>query len=218
PGSAQKEKGDGPAAVDPDAGDQNATGLAALSRAELIEEANKLTAELNAEKEERNYFQLERVRRGRAGRAELLNKDRELEELEEKHQVEIKVCGSAWSRCPFPGGLARMSGEKGRKEERSGAVYKQKVKHLLYEYQNNVAHLQSDSEHALQLEQEEHLSRETQLKKDKRALKLELKEFELSHEDIVKQIKQKNDQDISKMRADFERRARELHLKYEKKM
>jgi growth arrest-specific protein 8 len=53
---------------------------------------------------------------------ELLNKDRELEELEEKHQVEIKV-------------------------------YKQKVKHLLYEYQNNVAHLQADSERALSLSQ-----------------------------------------------------------------
>ena len=39
-------------------------------------------------------------------KAELRNKDREAEELEERHQVEIKV-------------------------------YKQKVKHLLYEHQNN---------------------------------------------------------------------------------
>jgi DNA repair exonuclease SbcCD ATPase subunit len=120
-------------------------------------------------------------------KAELLNKDREMEELEEKHQVEIKV-------------------------------YKQKVKHLLYEYQNNVAHLQADSERALQLDREQSSQRETQLKKDKRALKLELKEFELSHEDIIKNLKQKNDQEITALRADFERQARELHTKYEKKM
>lgn len=120
-------------------------------------------------------------------KAELRNKDRELEELEEKHQVEIKV-------------------------------YKQKVKHLLYEYQNNVAHLQADSEKSLQLDREQSALKEAQLKKDKRSLKLELKEFELSHEDIIKNLKIKNDQEISLLRADFERQAKELHAKYEKKM
>lgn len=110
-----------------------------------------------------------------------------MEELEEKHQVEIKV-------------------------------YKQKVKHLLYEYQNNVAHLQADSEKFLQLDREQSALKESQLKKDKRSLKLELKEFELSHEDIIKNLKQKNDQEITVLRADFERQAKELHAKYEKKM
>ena len=112
---------------------------------------------------------------------------RKVEELEERHQVEIKV-------------------------------YKQKVKHLLYEYQNNVAHLQADSERGLQVERDESIVKESQLKKDKRALKLELKEFELSHEDIIKNLKQKHDQEITLMRADFERQAKELHQKYDKKM
>ncbi len=89
---------------------------------------------------------------------------------------------------------------------------------MLYEYQNNVAHLQTDSEKALQIDQEEHQNRELQLKKDKRALKLELKEFELSHEDIIKSLKQKQDQNITKIRADFERKSKELHSKYEKKL
>ena len=78
--------------------------------------------------------------------------------------------------------------------------------------------MQADSEKALQIDQEEHLGREQQLKKDKRALKLELKEFELSHEDIIKNLKQKHDQEITNMRSDFERQAKELHAKYEKKM
>ncbi|KAJ3112772.1 Dynein regulatory complex subunit 4 [Phlyctochytrium bullatum] len=170
---------------------------AGKTKEDLEAEIKRLNEELNAERTERNFFQLERdkvmsfweITKAdlKESKSELLNKDRELEELEEKHQVEIKV-------------------------------YKQKVKHLLYEYQNNIAHLQADSERALQLDQEEHVNREQQLKRDKRALKLELKELELAHEDIIKNINQKHDQEISKLRADFERRAKELHQKYEKKM
>ncbi|KAJ3045697.1 Dynein regulatory complex subunit 4 [Rhizophlyctis rosea] len=167
------------------------------SKADLEAEVKRLTDELAQEREERNYFQLERDRINSfwditkqelaEAKSELLNRDREQEELEEKHQVEIKV-------------------------------YKQKVKHLLYEYQNNVAHLQADSERALQLDAEDHLTKEQQLKRDKRALKLELKELELAHEDIIKNLKQKHDQEITRLRADFERRAKELHGKYDKKM
>ncbi len=46
-------------------------------------------------------------------RAEIRNKDREVEEVEERHAVEIKV-------------------------------YKQKVKHLLYEHQNRTTELKTD--------------------------------------------------------------------------
>lgn len=196
PGSGSSKKGD----KTPKDGGTAAAAPAApggKSPEDYESEIKKLTDELTLEREERNFFQLERdkinsfweITKYELGESknEILNKDRELEELEEKHQVEIKV-------------------------------YKQKVKHLLYEYQNNVAHLQGDSERTLQVEQEEHTGREQQLKKDKRALKLELKEFELSHEDIIKNLKSKHDQEITKMRADFERRAKELHGKYEKKM
>ncbi|KAJ3293516.1 Dynein regulatory complex subunit 4 [Borealophlyctis nickersoniae] len=195
--TSRKDAGRGASAKKGKGGAEEGAAEEGKSRADLEAEVKKLTEELNQEREERNYFQLERDKINSfweitkaelaESKAEMLNKDRELEELEEKHQVEIKV-------------------------------YKQKVKHLLYEYQNNVAHLQADSERALQLDQEEHLNREQQLKRDKRALKLELKEFELSHEDIIKNLKQKHDQEITKMRNDFERRAKELHAKYEKKM
>ncbi|KAJ3409719.1 Dynein regulatory complex subunit 4 [Chytridiales sp. JEL 0842] len=191
-GSAAAGKAGKPSSAKP-----GAANGAPKSTEEFEAEIQRLKDELNAEREERNYFQLERdkinsfweitKKESQDLKAELLNKDRELEELEEKHQVEIKV-------------------------------YKQKVKHLLYEYQNNVAHLQADSERALQLDQEEHMSREQQLKRDKRALKLELKELELSHEDIIKSLNQKHDMETTKLRADFERRAKELHSKYEKKM
>eukprot|EP00002_Diphylleia_rotans_P039853 TRINITY_DN934_c0_g1_i3.p1 TRINITY_DN934_c0_g1~~TRINITY_DN934_c0_g1_i3.p1 ORF type:complete len:316 (+),score=88.29 TRINITY_DN934_c0_g1_i3:226-1173(+) len=110
-----------------------------------------------------------------------------MEELEEKHQVEIKV-------------------------------YKQKVKHLLFEHQTSIAQLKAEHDNALKLLQEEYRNREAELKKDKRALKLELKELELAHEDVIKNLKQEHDKKVSKLRAEHERMAKELLLKYEKKM
>ena len=83
----------------------------------------RIREELDREREERNYFQLERdkvntfweitKKQLEEKRAELRNRDREMEEAEERHQVEIKV-------------------------------YKQKVKHLLYEHQNNITELKAD--------------------------------------------------------------------------
>ena len=97
-------------------------------------------------------------------------------------------------------------------------VYKQKVKHLLYEHQNNVGQLKEASELALKLQHEEHCTREAESKKDKRSLKLELKELELAHEDAIRELKQENDKNITKLRQQYEREVRELQLKCEKKM
>lgn len=88
----------------------------------------------------------------------------------------------------------------------------------MYEYQNNISHLQAESEKALQIDRDENLERELELKKDKNALKSELREFELSHEDIIKNLKQKHDDEVTRMRIEFENKAKELHMKYEKKM
>ncbi|TPX34391.1 hypothetical protein SmJEL517_g02952 [Synchytrium microbalum] len=168
----------------------------AVALAEWEEEKKKVLEESVKQKEERNFYQLERDKIADFWeiskqelvdtRAELLNKDRELEEQEEKHQVEIKV-------------------------------YKQKVKHLLYEYQNNVAHLQADSERALQHDQDEHAGQEAALRRDSRALSLELRERSLVHEAAVRDLKLKHDAEIAKLRADFDRHARELHARYERR-
>eukprot|EP00899_Mesostigma_viride_P016725 jgi/Mesvir1/25053/Mv11897-RA.2 len=120
-------------------------------------------------------------------KAELRNKDREMEEMEERHQVEIKV-------------------------------YKQKVKHLLYEHQNNISTLKADGEMALKLQQDEFIKRENELIKDKRSLKQELKEMELAHEDVVRTLKLEHAKEITKLRQEFELNAKELQHKYEKKM
>ncbi|XP_053528197.1 dynein regulatory complex subunit 4 isoform X2 [Artibeus jamaicensis] len=157
----------------------------------------RIREELDREREERNYFQLERDkihtfweitrRQLEEKKAELRNKDREMEEAEERHQVEIKV-------------------------------YKQKVKHLLYEHQNNLTEMKAEGTVAMKLAQKEHRTQEGVLRKDMRALKVELKEQELASEVVVKNLRLKHTEEITKMRNDFERQVREIEAKYDKKM
>lgn len=168
-----------------------------MSKEQLEEHIVRLREELDREREERNYFQLERdkvttfweitKRQHEEKKAELRNKDREMEEAEERHQVEIKV-------------------------------YKQKVKHLLYEHQNNIAELKAESAVQLKLAQDDHQNNEQDLRKDKRSLKVELKEQELSHEDVVKNLKRGHDEHVTKLRQDLERQVKEIESKYDKKM
>lgn len=169
----------------------------AASIEELNQKIGTLEKEKNKEEEYRNYMQLERDKINafweitkkelEDRKADGRNKDRELEEMEERHQVEIKV-------------------------------YKQKVKHLLYEHQNNITTLKADGELALKLQQDDFKKREGELGRDKRSLKQELKEQELAHQDIVRQMKLEHAKEITKLRQEFELQARELQQKYEKKM
>ena len=134
----------------------------------LEEHIVQIREELDREREERNYFQLERdkvntfweitKRQLEEKKAELRNKDREMEDSEERHQVEIKVM-------------------------------KQKVKHLLYEHQNNLAQLKSEAQ--LELKVNNELNEDTQigLRQDKRNLKITNKEQELSNEDLIRNLK-----------------------------
>ena len=97
-------------------------------------------------------------------------------------------------------------------------MYKQKVKHLLYEHQNNVAQLKEQAEMSLKIQQDDHREREAAAKKDKRSLKLELKEMELAHEDVVRQLKLEQAKVTTMLRQEFEQNGKELQALYEKKM
>ncbi len=164
---------------------------------QLLALRSKLMEELAREREERNYFQLERDKVGtfwditkrqlEEARAESRTKDREREELEERHAVEIKV-------------------------------YKQKVKHLLYEQQNQLAEVRTDAAVSSKVALEDHHEEQAALRRDKRALKIELKEMELAHEDVVKNLQLEHDKSATRMRQDLQRTAADLQAKYEMKM
>ncbi|XP_045149574.1 dynein regulatory complex subunit 4 isoform X2 [Echinops telfairi] len=168
-----------------------------MNKEQVEEHVGRIREELDREREERNYFQLERDkihtfweitrRQLEEKKAELRNKDREMEEAEERHQVEIKV-------------------------------YKQKVKHLLYEHQNNLTEMKAEGTVIMKLAQKEHHTQEGALRKDMRALKVELKEQELANEVVVKSLRLKHSEEITAMRSDFERQVREIEAKYDKKL
>ncbi|XP_056667181.1 dynein regulatory complex subunit 4 isoform X1 [Monodelphis domestica] len=168
-----------------------------MNKEQVEEHIMRIREELDREREERNYFQLERDkihtfwditrRQLEEKKAELRNKDREMEEAEERHQVEIKV-------------------------------YKQKVKHLLYEHQNNLTEMKAEGTVSLKLAQKEHRTQENEMRKNMRNLKVELKEQELANEVVMKNLRLKHDEEITRMRNDFERQVREIEAKYDKKM
>jgi hypothetical protein len=65
---------------------------------------------------------------------------------------------------------------------------------------------------ALKLAQEDHRGEESALRQDKRALKVELKEMELSHEEMIKSLQREYDMQVSRLRDDLQRQARVSQL------
>jgi hypothetical protein len=152
---------------------------------------------MKKEAEERNYYQLERdkimtfweitKKDLEDTQAQLRNRDRQMEELEEKTAVEIKV-------------------------------YKQKVKHLQYEHQNNVTLLKTDNEMTTKLQEDEHRNREAELKKDKRSLKVEIKESQLANEDVIRNLKLDQDKAMTRLRQEHERHLKELQARFDQEV
>merc|ERR1712096_304206 len=97
-------------------------------------------------------------------------------------------------------------------------VYKQKVKHLLYEHQNNLDELKTENMVVIKRTEEEHRKSENELRKDKRSLKVINKDQELSHEDADKDLRLKPHQAVTALRENFQQQAKEIESKYERKM
>lgn len=97
-------------------------------------------------------------------------------------------------------------------------VMKQKVKHLLYEHQNNLAQLKAEGQLELKVNNEFNEEAQLGLRTDKRNLKVTLKEQELSHEDVIRNLKKTQDSFVTGLRDQFQEQAHELEEKYEKKL
>ncbi|TDH17068.1 hypothetical protein EPR50_G00005090 [Perca flavescens] len=166
-----------------------------LSKEQLEEHIVRLRDELDREREERNYFQLERdkihtfweitERQLEEVKAERKNFDKDSEEEEGRHQVEIKV-------------------------------YKQKMKHLLCEHQNMISELKADGLVSAQVVQKEQEELETQLQKDMRAIMVDMQE--LDNENLVKELELKHNEEMTKTRSIWMKQLAEIQTKYEKKM
>ncbi|CEG41913.1 component of dynein regulatory complex [Plasmopara halstedii] len=174
-----------------DADQANEAGrLELVKQAKLLQELTRKEEqafnEFQQQREKINYFWIVEKKSFEDRKAELRNKERERQDLKEKHQDEIKI-------------------------------YKQRVRHLLYEHQNEITELKKELEQSLKITQSDNRGNERELTSDKRRLKVDFKESELSHQDYLKSLKQMQDRRISVLRQEFERHAKELQQKYERK-
>jgi hypothetical protein len=165
-------------------------------RQALIKRAKAVQRSIDAEtsdfdqfqqqRDQLNYFWIVEKKNLEDKKSERRHKDREMQDMEEKHQVDIKL-------------------------------YKQSVKHLLFEHQNEVTSAKTENESELKRLEDANRNNEFHLKEDRRGLKARLKEMDLSHEATLRSLKQSHDQSIYRLRHEFERRAREMQLKHEKR-
>lgn len=68
-------------------------------------------------------------------------------------------------------------------------LYKQKVKHLMYEHQTNLSETKAEHLVALKLAQDDHVAQENELIKDKTELKKMQKEQELAYMNEIRALK-----------------------------
>jgi len=139
------------------------------------------------EREKINYFWIVEKKTLTEKQADLRNKEREYQDLEERQQIELKM-------------------------------FQQRLKHLRYHQQDEVVELKTDAELALKLQEDHHRVTEAEIRKDKRALKVEMKEAEVSQEDFIRRLKLEQDQKILELRQEFDRKARDMQQKYELRM
>lgn len=170
---------------------------AEFERKALIEEAKMLKKqkeieevqcnEFQQEKEKLNYFWIVEKKKIEDLKAAFRNKERETQDIEEKHQVEIKV-------------------------------YKQRIKHLLFEHQSETAAAKTSGVLGVKAAQAGHVADEGEMKKGKRGLKVQLKEMQVAHDDHLRVLKMEQDKAITLLRLEFERECHELQAVYEERM
>ena len=163
-----------------------------------LKSLQSVTSILAGVKQLRQFYQLERDKVHKFweitkmelenNRNELLNADQELEEMESKHQVEMKV-------------------------------YKQKVRHLMYEHKMQVQEIRMESEKELQRETQQHQQRMEALLKEKQSRHKELQSAVQAHEAAVSDSRDSHKYMISvTKKQNHEREMNRLQAQYETKL
>lgn len=168
-----------------------------MTREKLEQFATKVKEELDKEREERNYFQLERdkirtfweITRTQLdeARAELKNKERATEEAQEENEALLET-------------------------------EKQRIKTLIYEQQSAEATLKAENLVALKAAEEEHAEQELNLCCDKRHLREETKEKVIAAQEELKRAKEKQAQELAVAIQEFDLKAQEVEKKTENKL
>ncbi|KPI85174.1 trypanin-like protein [Leptomonas seymouri] len=152
------------------------------------------TDALQKTKAMRNYFQLERDRIisfWNVSKKELEEMKEAVREKEQEKQEHIE----------------RHAVEK--------EVFKQKIRHLLYENQLELSNMKEEAQRALTNKEEEYRAAESSIARDLRDTKLADRELEVRHLEQQRALLTQHDKDIAEQQSQFEREIKEMHLKYE---
>ncbi|KAG8014506.1 Growth arrest-specific protein 8 [Nibea albiflora] len=162
-----------------------------MSKDQLQEHIIRLREELDKEQEERSFFQLERDKI----QAFWEISKRSLEEMEAE--------------------LRSRQREREEAEERHRVeitVYKQKLKHVLSGHHNN------NNTTSTSLIQNQHAQSGIGHQKELRGLQVDFREKKLDNEDFIRELKLKHQVELMELANGYERRLREIEVKYHKKM
>ncbi|XP_069724918.1 dynein regulatory complex subunit 4-like [Phaenicophaeus curvirostris] len=168
-----------------------------MSKQKLEKQVEHAQQELDRERQERNHFQLQ-YDKGHNFR-ELICQQLEEKKKELRHKDQEME-------------------EAGKQHQLEIKAYKQKVKHLLYEHQENLTELKAEGTLSLKQAQEDHWAQEMEMKKEVDSLKAKLREQELAHETLVKNLLMKQEEEITQLRQDFEKQVKEIKTMYSEKM
>jgi myosin heavy subunit len=162
-----------------------------------IRQLTQITEQLSKSKQLRNYFQLERDAIHKYWQNTVKELDASKNELlMREHEME--------------------DAEKRHQVEMK--VYKQKVRHLLYEHKVQVQALTESAENALAESTDQHKDAISQLKKDKRGNKQDLKDLMNDHEEEVKTMRQEHRRLLTVNRTDADKTMAEMGKKYDQKI
>nr|XP_019530448.2 dynein regulatory complex subunit 4 [Aedes albopictus] len=153
-----------------------------MSREQLEQFALRLRNEMEREREERNFFQLER------------DKLRTFWEITRKQLEEAKAVIRNKERD------VEVAQELADQDTKN---VMQEMKHLQYEHQSHIGELKAEMMTQLKMAQEDHSLQERELLNDKRDLRRLLREKEENSELEVQQLKLKHSELLSQERAKF---------------
>nr|XP_020474592.1 growth arrest-specific protein 8-like [Monopterus albus] len=168
-----------------------------MSKDQLEKHIVRLREELDREREEKSYFQLERdkiraiwdisKRNLEEVKAEQRNRCREREEAKERHRVEI-------------------------------TVNKHKLKHVLSEHHNTISELKIDSAASSALIQNQYTESELRFRRDVHGMQEDFREKRRQNENCMKELKLKHQVELMELVNEYDRRVREVQVMYHKKM
>ncbi|XP_055547834.1 dynein regulatory complex subunit 4 [Wyeomyia smithii] len=168
-----------------------------MSREQLEQFALRLRNEMEREREERNFFQLER------------DKLRTFWEITRKQLEEAKAVIRSKERD------VEVAQELADQDTKN---VMQQMKHLQYEHQSHIGELKAEMMTQLKMAQEDHALQERDLLNDKRELRRLLREKEENGELEVQQLKLKHSELLSQERAGFKEEIEAMTKLFEQKL